>query len=357
VVQRDRDLLERGGELEQLRELVDAAGEGRGGLVIVEGEAGIGKTRLLGEARTLAEARGLTVLSGRGGELERDLGYGVVRQLFEPYLRTTPDPEREALLGGAAAPAAAVLGLGGEGRGPLADASLVAEHSLYWLTENLASRRPLMLCVDDAHWSDLASLRWLVYLARRLEGTPVGVAVGWRVGEPDAPVELLAALRDEPEVRALAPRVLSGEACDAIVREVLGAEADDDFCAACAEVSGGNPFLLGELALALAAEGVAPTAEFVERVAALGPAAVTRSVLVRLSRLPPAAAALARALAVLENDAQLHHAARLAGLSEDAAPEVMRALAAAHIVDHGGSPRFAHPVLRTAVYCDLGEPP
>nr|MDQ3093127.1 AAA family ATPase [Actinomycetota bacterium] len=76
-------LLERCAELDRVAFAVDEACAGSGGLVVVEGEAGIGKTALLGAARALAERAGLVVYAARGAELEGGFGFGVVRQLFE----------------------------------------------------------------------------------------------------------------------------------------------------------------------------------------------------------------------------------------------------------------------------------
>src|SRR6187551_2118382 len=79
-------LLERERELASLQDLLDATAGGEGRLAILEGPAGIGKTRLLAEARRRAADAGLRVLSARGGEFEREFPFGVVRQLFEPAL-------------------------------------------------------------------------------------------------------------------------------------------------------------------------------------------------------------------------------------------------------------------------------
>jgi predicted ATPase len=79
-------LLERERELEALAAAVGAAADGTPGLVLVEGPAGIGKSRLLAAARTLADERGVGVLAARGGQLEREFPFGIVRQLFESLL-------------------------------------------------------------------------------------------------------------------------------------------------------------------------------------------------------------------------------------------------------------------------------
>jgi predicted ATPase len=165
------DLLERDTELVAVTGLI-AATPGGGRLLAIEGPPGIGKTALVMEAKALAQKAGLQVLAARGSELERTFSYGVVRQLFEPFLASLRAEERAELLAGAAALAAPLFDpaqqLTAE---PAADSSLATLHGLYWLAANLAARRPLLLAVDDLHWCDLPSLRWLAYLLPRMEGS------------------------------------------------------------------------------------------------------------------------------------------------------------------------------------------
>jgi hypothetical protein len=179
----DVPLLERDAEFAVIAEQLAAAWEGAGCLLMVEGPAGIGKTRLVRAACDGACARGMTVLTARAGELERGLPYRVVRGLFEKPVVRAPAAERSALLAGAAGLTAPVLGVAvGEG-GLIPDsAAFAALHGLYWLTANLAERAPLLLAVDDAHWADEASLRFLVYLLRRIEALPT--CWWWRPGPP-----------------------------------------------------------------------------------------------------------------------------------------------------------------------------
>src|SRR3982750_4919575 len=95
-------MLEREAELAALEAMLAAARGGDGRLVVVEGSAGIGKTRLLGEARALAVAAEFEVLTARGGELEGEFAFGMVRQLFEaPLAAATPDLRAELLAGAA----------------------------------------------------------------------------------------------------------------------------------------------------------------------------------------------------------------------------------------------------------------
>src|SRR3974390_1230439 len=160
---------------------------GRGSLLLLEGPAGIGKTRLVLAAGWHGRELGLTTLSARGSELERDFAYGLVRQLFEAPLVAAPPPERGRLLARAAGPAAPPLfgvAAGDEIAGPLLDPSFAILHGLYWLCANLARRCPLLLCLDDVHWADQASLRFLHYLRRRLQGLPVAGGAAARAAHP-----------------------------------------------------------------------------------------------------------------------------------------------------------------------------
>src|SRR5262245_57274297 len=95
-------LLERDGELAAIDDLIGTAVDG-GRLVVIEGPPGIGKTSLIAEAKARAQRAGMQVLAGRGSDLERAFSYGVVRQLFEPFLAQLTQDERAALLAGVAA--------------------------------------------------------------------------------------------------------------------------------------------------------------------------------------------------------------------------------------------------------------
>lgn len=347
-------LLEREAELNQFSQLLAAATSGEGRLVFVEGEAGIGKTALLDALVERAVSTGATALRARGGELERDFPYGVVQQLYEPVVRAS-SAGRRALLKGAARLAAPALRLADPTRAALAgaDASLAASHGLYWLTANLAEERTLVLVVDDAHWADSATLLFLHYLGRRLGGVTVLLALGLRASEPGAPRELLDALQGLPEAEQINPSRLSQEATAAMIRAFLGRPPTDAFSEACHQATGGNPFLLGELLRSLSLEGISPADETAAHVGRLGPRSISRSVLGRLAVMGPEAISLARAVAVLDTDAELPHAAALAQIGPTGAATAADALTDAHVLGSGRPLRFAHPIMRRAVYEDL----
>lgn len=147
-------LEERDEALASVDALLDDARAGRGRLLILEGPAGIGKTRLLAPIHERAEAAGMRTLRARAGELEQDFPFGIVRQLFEAVLA---GPSRSELLAGAAELAQPVFDLAGSGELPAADPAYSTLHGLYWLTVNAAEAGPLLLSVDDLHCDPPAS--------------------------------------------------------------------------------------------------------------------------------------------------------------------------------------------------------
>jgi DNA-binding CsgD family transcriptional regulator len=351
----EQELLERENERELLRESLEAAGTGSGAVALVEGPPGIGKSGLLREAAGLADEAGFEVLSGRGSEFERDYAFGVVRQLFEPPLRDATPKRRERLLAGAAGLAAPLFeALSGDepARGETSHAVL---HGLYWLTVNLAGERPLALVVDDAHWLDAPSLRFLAYLANRADDLAVLLVVAVRPFEPGAEVDLLDEIARSRSTRLIRPETLSAQAVDSLVRHEFGRDVDGSFAVACFEATRGNPLFVRELLVTLIGEAVAPTATQAPKVLQAAPSSVARSVARRLRGLDPEAEELASAAAVLGNGAELATAAKIAELDWAAAATAAEALRRAGILSRE-SLEFVHPVVRAAVYSELSPP-
>ena len=340
------DLHERDHELAALRAALESSRGGAGRVVLVEGEPGIGKSRLVAAAQDLGE--GFEVLHARGQELERDFAFGCVIQLFEPHLATLGPGDRERALAGPARHAARLMaGLDELGERP--PFSLL--HGLFWLAANLAERRPLLLCLDDGHWADPASLQFLLYLAARIDDLPLAAVVAARMAEPGADAVLLPKLAAMPATTILRPRALGADSVGRIVAGSTIVEPSEAIVRALAETTGGNPLLVTEVLAALAAE--APVEDATERIRELGPDPVMRALRVTLGRLPPAATSLARAVAVLGDAAELEHAAELADVEPREASECAGALARGGVFRNAGPLGFAHPVLRTAVYEDL----
>ena len=348
-------LLEREAQVAALEALADAARSGGGRFVVIEGSAGIGKTRLLAEARAIASSAGMRVLAARGGEFEGGFAYGIVRQLFEPLLASASPDLRVELLSGPAALMEPLLGASqpaaSQDAPPSAEDSFAILHGLYWLTANVAFHQPTLLAVDDLHWADTPSLRWLLYLTRRLEGVPLLVAAGARSpeGESHNPT-LVAELIAAPEAAAIRPEPLGRASIAVLARELHGLEPDEAFCAALESATGGNPLFIGAVLDAVAREGTSPTAEHVHRLPEIGAQGVSRDVGLRLARLPPEALALLRAASILGDGTELRHAAALAGVEASDLGPAAATLARLDLLRREDPLEFFHPVVCRAVY-------
>lgn len=319
--------------------------------LVFDGPAGIGKTALLQVTADLAAGSGATVLWAQGRPHERDFAFGVVRGLFRSYLATLSEEDCAALLSDLASPAAAVV---------LPESTESAEvetfvmlHALYWLTVRLTERRPLMLAVDDLHWADTASLRWLLYLARRADALPLVIAASWNTGEPGTDSELLGELAET--LTPVSVGALTGDEVLELTAGRFGREPCPDFLAACERATEGNPFLLHSIATAFTAEGLAPDEEGVGYLADLGPSDVSEWVHTSMRRGSADAVELAKALVVLGDGTDLGTAAALSGLTLDAAGEAADVLAALRFLAGDHPLRFVHSLVRNAV--DQAIPP
>src|SRR5271165_669343 len=344
-------LLDRAAELAAIAAAIESACLGAGSALLVEGVAGIGKTRLLTHACEQAARAGMTVLAARAAEFEDGYAWGVVRQLFEAEIRARGGRLADDAVGLAA------LALTRDAQRSDED-SFAVLHGLYWLTADIAQQAPLLLAVDDLHWADQPSQRFVAHLAHRLEGLAVLLVL--TVREPRSGTaqqkSLIAGLAAEASVIALRPAALGAAACAELVRGALGAGPSPAFQDACRELTGGNPLLLRGLLASLAAEGVKGTDAEVAHLRRLTPGSVSRSVLLQLGRMPAAALAAARAVAVLGTAATAERAGRLAGLDGDASAEAIGALMAERLIEGERALRFVHPLVRSAVYQDLAPP-
>jgi DNA-binding CsgD family transcriptional regulator/tetratricopeptide (TPR) repeat protein len=345
-------MFERELETSHLHRAVDHSFHGVGRLVVIEGPTGIGKTSLLAVARDLAREAGMNVRGARGAELEQTFPFGVIRQLFDPLFATASEAERGEWLSGAAELAAPLF----DAHGALSDAGedtiYPRLHGLYWLCSNLARAQPLALLIDDAQSADEPSLAFLGFLARRLEELPVLLVVAVRsvdLGAPDA----LLALRADPAARILTPRGLSTDTIERMLVERIGGRVEEQFVNACHAATAGNPFLLGELVLALQGSRFAPVAANASAVSSVAPQRVADAVLARLGRLSPEAPRLAYAVAILGDGASLGNAAALAGLDERTALRAAAAMRTSDLFSDQAGLSFAHPIIRAAIYQSL----
>jgi DNA-binding CsgD family transcriptional regulator len=342
-------LLERDAELMVVDRALERVRAGVGALVVVEGPAGIGKSELLAAVGRAARASDFGLLRARGSEFEAGIGFGVARQLFEPVLRTASAEERRWLLDGVARVGARALGVE-EGERP-AD-RFAAVHGLYWLCANWAERSPLVVVVDDVQWADDPSLGWLGYLARRVSDLPLLLVLGLRSGDPGGERAELAQLAGDGGARRLVLGPLSATAVGEIVRQ-LDEGAEESFCAAVSELTGGNPLFARELVAAAREERLPARIGSVPALRRMAPAAVGTSVLARLERLGAEAMALARAVAVLGVGAEVVLAARLGDLDPVVAELSADRLATAQILAPVRPLEFFHPLIGAAVLEDI----
>jgi DNA-binding CsgD family transcriptional regulator len=321
---------------------------------LAEAAAGLGKTTLLGAVADAAAEMGIDVLRARGSVLEREFAFGIVRQWLDQVARRSPD-ELGRILGG---PAGVVAGL----IDPAAHAPASAEvnpfailHGLYWALTNLCARRPVLLILDDAHWADAPSLRFAAFMRPRIHDLPLMLAVGVRPAEPGARSEVLAGLIADPSAEILRPRALSVDAVAEVAASQWGRPAAPEFAAACHAATAGNPFYVQMLLAELVGRDVQPTAENATLVSGIGPRNVSRALLLQLADQPPTTVELAKALAVLGDEAGEEVLAAVSTVSDGELTAGLDALRRALVIDPDQlRPRFVHPIVRAAVYGDMG---
>ena len=341
-------LVGRDTELDHLEAALDALDDGGPAYVTVEGEPGIGKTRLLDELRARAQGRGHVVLSGAAAEFEREMPFSVWVDALDDYVAAQDLADHETWDESLAAELGQVLpslrAAGGDG-GAVADERFRAHRAVSRLLGLLAEETPLVLVLDDLHWSDAASVELIAALARRAPDAPVLVALGFRPGQ--VALRLTAALAG-PRAR----RVELNQLSEAEAAQLLD-HLDGDAAAAVYRHGGGNPFYLEQLGRmeggALAA-GPAPAST-----AADGgvPPAVAGAIAAELGSLPERARLLLGAAAVAGEPFDLDLAVAISDVEPPDALPALDDLLDADLVRATQVPRrfvFRHPLVRRAVY-------
>ncbi|MGH8860029.1 MAG: ATP-binding protein, partial [Jatrophihabitantaceae bacterium] len=329
-------------ELSALEAILGQLEQGDGGTVSIVGGPGLGKSRLLAELAASARQRGLRVMVAHGREIERDFPYAIVLDLFAGVVS---GDERARLLCGSAELATPLFTVQASAPGQTADDAAFAHlHGLYWLVVNLSAERPLLLCVDDLHWADVASTRFLAYLAGRISGLPVVLAFTTR------PTRTVSERWAPSASRTLSLRPLDRAHVDEALRASLP-DATDDFCAACFEVTGGNPFHIQEVLLEVAAERLSPGDT--DGIRRLSGRAIGRTALFRVLRLDPDTRRVATALAILDDGARIRHVIALTGLDAAEVALALDALAGDGILRPGEPLTFVHPSIREAITADI----
>jgi DNA-binding CsgD family transcriptional regulator len=305
------------------------------GALLLEGEAGIGKTTLLRAGIATASGSGFGVLSARPVEAEASLSFAALGDLLgerlEEVLGDLPGPQRQALQ---------VALLLSEPEGSPPDRRAVGTGVLGAMRA-LAAAEPLLIAIDDLHWLDPASATVLQFALRRLGDEPIGLFVAWRGGRERLPLELEQILPEE-RLRHVRVGPLSLGALNRLLRDRLGITFPRPTLRRIHETSGGNPFFALELARALELHGRPldagerwPVPDEVHELA--------RS---RLAFLPAETAAALRAAAALSQPTLALVSAAAGG-----DPRVLEPAIEAQVVELDGERvRFTHPLLAAAAY-------
>ena len=340
-----------------------------GTLLRFSGEAGLGKTALLGELRRSARARQdhCLVLYARGGEQQRNVPFHVVRQLLQPTLLRKSVPERREFLEGGwldlAAPALGLVPASDAVGLPVPPDPQGIRDALDLLLTQLAVRMgPLVVVVDDLHWADPESLAWLVAFASRLPGVPLLMALAFRPESlPMAGDPLLSPVLGGSD-GLLSLRQLGPVSVETLVRQELGADADDMFCRECWSKTGGNPYDLVALIARLRERSMPPNDEYLSEIGGLVAANKGPGIARRLEKLGTDAYRFAYAAAILDTQIDPDMAANIAGLNPAAARAAVEKLRTERLLrseyksDGTATLEFVHPTIGTALYETMLSP-
>ncbi|MFD3441225.1 ATP-binding protein [Streptomyces sp. NPDC058685] len=322
----------------------------RGALLAFAGPAGLGKTTLLNEVRRRAAAKGCTVLSARGGEQEQQVAFHVARQLIQPQLAGTSEAALRMQLGSWYAIVGPALGLCTADAGAPPDPQGLRD-GLDWVLTHLAVQRaPLVLVLDDAHWADPESLSWLAAYAPRAEELPMLLVVAYRPDELPDHAQQFRGITGRAGQRPIDLAPLTAPAVGRLVRDRLGAHADDAFCRECWAVTAGNPFEAVELTAKVSDRGIEPLEAGAHLLRDLAAAVKGSGLVSRMERLGTSTVRFAWAGAVLGTEIQPSLAAAVAGLGSEAAADAADRLRDARILTGSDTLEFVHPLIATAVY-------
>jgi len=346
---------------------LDAAAGGRGGVVLLAGEPGIGKTRLAEEVAAAAAARGALALWAAAGRGRAPPRSGRGSRSSAPTWRAATRRVLRHEMGAGAADIAQVVPAVRERLPDLpAPPPVEPEAARFRLFDSLAgflraaaARRPLLLVLDDLHWADAPSLAALRFLSRELEHAGPLVLGTYRHVEVDRGHPLLATLADltrgRGTRRVLVLRGLDERDVASFIALVGGVEPSPGLAAALHRETDGNPFFVSEVVRLLAGEGRLGHAEAGSpALAASLPEGLRAVVAERLGRLSDRCHRVLEAAAVLGRDFELRVLQPVSGLDGDRLLELLEDAEAARVVAEVpgglGRWRFAHALVREVLY-------
>ncbi len=330
-------LVERDAELAAVVDVVTAAVRGDGGVALVNGPVGVGKTELLRAARAAAAQAGCAVLHAAGSAAERAVPFGVVAQLF----RHNGLPPRLA------EEVAGIIGRARTSGTPAADSEAV--HELCATVLDRADEGPVLVVVDDVQHADQFSLRFLLSLVHQLHSARILVLLAELQGADQASSPLLRAeVLRHGRGRRIRLDPLSRTGVQRAIADRLGTRAALKLATSCHTASGGNPFLVH----ALVEDHVAATAER-SRGRSTGLALgdfFREAVVACVHRCGPRAVEIARAAAVLGGACSTDRLAALTGVAAHDVDRIARGLTASGLLHAGG---FRQRVANDAVLAEL----
>ena len=311
------------------------------GVLLLEGEAGVGKTTLWNAAVAAATGRGFRVLSCRPAATEAKLSFGGLDDLLDGVVGevsdSLPEPQRQALH-------AVLL------RGPSTDADArTVCRAVLETVRLLAGSGPVVLAVDDVQWLDRPSAQVVEYVVRRLSDEPVGVVLAWRSAATEALPLGLARVPWPERVRRLTVGPLSVGALHRLLQSHLELSLSRPILVRVHATSGGNPFYALEIARAVAATNRRLAADEPLPI----PATLTELVRSRLTRLPAATRDVLLVVSALAVPTMRLVAEAVGDARAGAAVE--RAARVGVLVAERDRLEFSHPLLASGVYADASR--
>jgi DNA-binding CsgD family transcriptional regulator len=347
-----RPLLDRDAEILAIKRLLQSAAAGAGGFLVASGEAGIGKTTLLSESVDLAHGDGFTVIRARGSYAEHNRSFGLVRRLFESTSSQACGAQTGSLLTAPPLPKSESRDGNGRDESPF-ELSLADQDALNSFLSCLdMSRIPILIAIDNLHWSDRASLRWLTTLAERIESVPIAVFATVCGGIPGTDPALLDDLLFSCSSELRIGR-LSSTAATTLLEEKFGTRPDEPLVTACIYATEGNPLLLNELTHALIERGLTAEARTADKLPGLVIDSLARSTQVRLRRISSHALSLFRSIAALDGQATYDRLAHITGINLDTVAENCLAMTRMGLAtaDHPHV-KVSQPLVRNAIIAE-----
>ena len=359
------DMLPFTGRDAELARLEVATAAGR--LALIEGEAGIGKTRL---AEEFVARHGGLVLLGAARELEQSIPYQPLVAALRALVARPDWPALRERLGLEPlwlAEAARLLPELARAEQAAAPPPARPDEARLWegvarLMLALARLAPVALVLDDLHWADASTLGLLGYLLRRIEGAPLRILATARPAAPSTPLgALVTALTREERLERMALRRLTPGETEALARSLSPAAASE-LAAWLQRSAEGNPYIIDELVRLARAEGILTPEGAVDARALLATPVVPQTVYslieARLARLSDAARRVLDAAVAAGREFEFELVARAAGLSESAALDALDELRAARLLEQlpDGRLRFDHTLTMEVAYREVGEP-